>query len=177
MQIVMHGMTITYEEFGSGPAVLFVGGRSDDSDGWQRHIQTLVVAGYRVIVHDFCIAEAASTMAEQCRTEVQSDAVVGLLNYLGIGRAALIGRPAGEQVLHALLQRHPQRVAAVVIAEKFERAGSGGKVKELKKLMRKQSKGRVEPADCGTEVVGNLLVFLNKLKQFRPRYPLVLQMA
>lgn len=177
MQIVMHGMTIVYEEFGSGPAVLFAGGFSDDGSGWQKHIQTLVMAGYRVIVQNFSGVDNSMAAADNPCAEVQSEAVVDLLNYLGIGRAAIVGRSAGDPLLHTLLRRFPQRVAAVVIAEKLEQAGAGAKVKKVKNLMRKHSSPSTAPTDSGTDVVRNLLDLLNKLKQFRPRYPLLLQMT
>lgn len=177
MQIAMHGMTIAYEEFGAGPAVLFAGAYSAESDGWRKHVQSLVTAGYRVIIQDFRGVENASALTEDCSAEARSEAVVGLLNYLGIGRAAIVGRSAGDQILQALLRRYPQRVAAVVIAEKVERKNSRGKVTGLKKMMRKQNSDRVVPTDSGTDVFRNLLDLLNKLKQFRPRNPLLLEMA
>jgi len=177
MQIVMHGMTIAYEEFGSGPAVLFVGGFSTECNGGRKHIQALATAGYRVIIQNFRGVENASALTEDCSAETQSEAVVGLLNYLGVGRAAIVGRSADDKVLHALLRRYPQRVAAVVVAEKLQRRGSSRKVKGLKNLMREQDSGKQVTIDSGTDVVRNLLDLLNKLKKFRPSNPLLLQMA
>lgn len=177
MQVVIHGMTMAYEEYGAGPAVLFIDGFAADCAGWKTYAQSLAMAGYRVIVQQFCNSGNAATATGESGREGRSEAIVGLLNYLGIGRAAIIGRLTGDGVLHGLVQRYPQRVAAVVSADGLKSQGAGTGGKRLQRLMPKRRAGATTHPEGGSEVARKLLDCLNTLKKFRSRYPITLQVA
>jgi pimeloyl-ACP methyl ester carboxylesterase len=153
-------MTRAYEEHGAGPAVLLLHGISADSRLWKSHIQPLMLAGYRVIVPNLRGFGEGSTLAGDYSIDVLSDDVIRLLNYLGIGRAAIVGLSLGTHVLQTLLQRYPNRLAAAV--------NRTGVDTENECLMDLVSKRRVS---------GGLLDFLNGVKRFRPRCQLYRQVA
>ena len=48
--------------------------------------------------------------------ETHSADIIGLLNYLGIGRAAICGLSFGDSVLHDLMENYPQRIAGAYLA-------------------------------------------------------------
>jgi len=160
MNVSINGMTMAYEEHGAGPAVLLLHGISADSRLWKSHIQPLMLAGYRVIVPNLRGFGEGSTLAGDYSIDVLSDDVIRLLNYLGIGRAAIVGLSLGTHVLQTLLQRYPNRLAAAV--------NRTGVDTENECLMDLVSKRRVS---------GGLLDFLNGVKRFRPRCQLYRQVA
>lgn len=98
---------------GSGPAVLLIHGIpgswrpcvpiAEDLDGF--HVVLPSRPGY------------GATPIDTGRTyEQQADALVGLLDALGIDRCAVIGVSGGGPVAVALAARHHERVAALVMA-------------------------------------------------------------
>lgn len=165
MQVLIKGMTQAYEEHGAGPAVLLLHGLPADHRLRESHIQPLVLAGYRVIVPNLRVFGEGSTSAGDCSIDVLSDDVIRLLNYLGIGRAAVVGLSLGAHVLQTLLQRYPQRLAAAVFVEPRNRMGIDTENECLMDLVAKR------------RVSGGLLGFLNDVKRFRPRCQLYRQVA
>lgn len=101
MQIRFNNVEINYDDFGQGPVVLFIADQQQDSQMWNLHVGPLIAANYRVILLE---------IKSRCSAEVGSGAVIGLLNYLGIGRAAVCGQQQGP-LLMQLLQDHSQRIA------------------------------------------------------------------
>ncbi|WP_432821576.1 alpha/beta fold hydrolase [Trichloromonas sp.] len=111
MKANINGMSIAYDDVGTGPAVVLIHGFPFDRRMWQPQVADLVDAGYRIILPDLRgfgesqIPESAWSLAT-----LATD-VVELLNYLGIGRAAFCGASMGGSVLFHLLDRYPTRVA------------------------------------------------------------------
>jgi len=159
-------MPIAYEEHGAGPAVLLLlHGLPADSSLWNNHIQPLMLAGYRVIVPEFHSCGESSAPDVECSMDVLSEKVVGLLNYLGIGRAAIVGLSLGSHILQTLLQRYPQRMAAAVFVEPRIRKDADAENECLTDLISKRRFSH------------GLLDFLNGVKRLRPRYPIFRQVA
>jgi 3-oxoadipate enol-lactonase len=179
MQVMINGMTMLYEEHGAGPAVLLLDGLPADPSLWQSHIQPLMLAGYRVIVPDLRGFGEGSAAAGDYRMETLSNNVVGLLNYLGIGRVAIVGLSSSTHVLRALLQRYPHRLAAAVFAETLKRKGIEADCADLSELATKrQGRGGclVHYANDVEDIRG-LLDFFAGVKRFRPRCPVYRQVA
>jgi len=112
MQAMINGMTMSYEDFGTGPAVVFIHDFPLCRHQWQPQIASLVEAGYRVIAPDLRGFGESSPATTPYNMEVLADDIVALLNYLGVGRAVVAGMAMGGYVLLSLLERHPQRLAA-----------------------------------------------------------------
>jgi pimeloyl-ACP methyl ester carboxylesterase len=104
MKAKIEHVEIDYQEAGCGPAVMVLHDYPSGRDLLATHFKPLVEAGYRVIVTGL----GRGKEAPGARTRD----VVALLNYLGIGRAAVIGISRGGYVLLDLMERHPERVAA-----------------------------------------------------------------
>ena len=165
MQIVINGMLMAYEEHGTGPAVLLLHGLPADRSLLKNHIQPLKLAGYRVIVPELRGFVESSAPDIECSMDILSEKVVGLLNYLGIGRAAIVGLTLGGHVLHTLLQRYPQRLVAAVCVEPHNRKDVAAESGCLTDLISKR------------RVCRSLPDFLDEVKRFQPRYPILMQVA
>ncbi len=111
MKANINGTQIGYDDFGKGPAVLFVHGYPLNRKMWRKQVEPLVADGFRVILTDLR-GFGESDMGEENPEGLStySDDLVGLLNYLGIGRAVVCGISMGGYVLFDLLERYPQRV-------------------------------------------------------------------
>jgi len=108
MNVNLNGVTLSYETVGSGPSILFIHDGADSKAIKAQHFTRLAQAGFRVVftsLHGFAAA------GETPLRELTRDAVA-LLNYLGIGRAVILGVGRGGYVLLDLLERYPGRVAA-----------------------------------------------------------------
>ena len=102
-------MELTYEDFGRGPAVVVLHDRQSNQELRKAHFQSLAGTGYRVIIVN---ADGIGTLpASPSATESRSERVLALFNYLGIGRAVLIGIGQGGWVVLDLMERFPVRVA------------------------------------------------------------------
>jgi len=173
MQIVINGKTMAYEEHGTGPAVLLFQGVTADCS---TRIRSLSLAGYRVIVPDFRGTGESPATADNCSMDVLSDNVVGLLNYLGIGRVAIFGLPPGSHILQTFLQRYPHRLAAAAFVKPLKSKRVDAEINCLKDLRSGRGGCLVHFID-GTDVTNSLIDFFNGVRRFRPRCQKLLQVA
>ena len=111
MKAKINGIQIGYDDFGKGPAVLFIHGYPLNRLMWRKQVKPLVDDGFRVILTDLRGFGESDVDSGVTDLTTYSDDLVGLLNYLGIGRAAVCGISMGGYVLFDLLERYPQRVA------------------------------------------------------------------
>ncbi|MDO3379927.1 alpha/beta fold hydrolase [Geoalkalibacter halelectricus] len=111
MKARINGVQIGYDDFGKGPAVLFIHGYPLNRKMWRRQIEPLVNDGFRVILTDLSGFGESELREDAEDLHTHADDLVGLLNYLGVGRAVVCGISMGGYVLFDLLDRYPQRVA------------------------------------------------------------------
>jgi pimeloyl-ACP methyl ester carboxylesterase len=104
-------------ESGSGPAVVLLHAFPMDSSLWAAQRQALAGAGHRVITPDLPGFGGSAVALEPPSLDVMADAVVELLDHLGIERAVVGGLSMGGYVTMALLRRHPQRLSALILAD------------------------------------------------------------
>jgi pimeloyl-ACP methyl ester carboxylesterase len=88
-----------------------------DSSLWAAQRSALSGAGFRVLTPDLPGFGGSAPSAEAPSVDVMADAVVGLLDHLGIERAVVGGLSMGGYVTMALLRRHPDRLSAIVLAD------------------------------------------------------------
>lgn len=113
MKVKINGTQIGYDDFGQGPVVLFLQNDNAERQVWDQQVEPLVEAGFRVILADL----RDSTETEEAPTiRAHSADMIGLLNYLGIGRAAICGLSTGDSVICDLIENHPQRIAGAYLA-------------------------------------------------------------
>ena len=74
-------------------------------------------AGHRVITPDLPGFGGSGLVATPPSLDAMADAVVDLMDHLGIDRAVVGGLSMGGYVTMALLRRHPGRLSAMILAD------------------------------------------------------------
>lgn len=115
MQAKINGANISYDDYGQGPTVLFIHDFPLNRKMWQQQAEAVVDAGFRVVVPDLRGFGSSELKTDSCEISTYSQDIVGLLNFLGIGRAVICGLSMGGYVLFDLLENHPQRVAGACL--------------------------------------------------------------
>jgi pimeloyl-ACP methyl ester carboxylesterase len=130
-----NGITVEYEEQGSGEPLLLVMGLGGQLTDWPQEIVDMLVArGFRVIRHDnrdsglsteftgpapstWQIAKSVlfrrPMQSEYVLSDMAADAV-GLLDALGIDRAHVVGVSMGGMIAQTIAIEHPDRVRSLV---------------------------------------------------------------
>lgn len=104
---------VEYAETGSGPPFLMVHGTGGGFDQGLLFAKRLAAAGYRIIAPSR-FGYLRSAMPDKPSSENQADALVDLLDSLGITRVAIAGGSAGALSALQFAIRHPARCAALV---------------------------------------------------------------
>lgn len=105
------GGTLWVVDEGAGPPILLLHAGIVDHRSWDALVPFLVAGGLRVVRHDARGFGRSTT--EDVAFSNRADAV-GVLDALGIGRAALVGNSRGGQVAFDVAIESPARVVAVV---------------------------------------------------------------
>lgn len=116
MRVETDGAQISYNDFGQGPAVLFIHDHLHDRQKWEEQIEPLVSAGFRVVLTVLRDSTKSDQTEEAVEPKTNSADIIGLLNYLGIGRAVVCDLSFSGSVLCDLLKNYPQRIAGACLA-------------------------------------------------------------
>ncbi|KAF0218840.1 MAG: alpha/beta hydrolase fold [Geobacteraceae bacterium] len=132
MKALINGVTMAYDEAGSGPAVVLIHGFPLNRNMWRPQAAALSEAGYQVITPDLRGFGESEVPDGPYSVDLYSDDVAGLLDHLGIERAIVGGMSMGGYVLLNLLERYPQRVsAACFITTRSNADDEAGKARRL----------------------------------------------
>jgi pimeloyl-ACP methyl ester carboxylesterase len=112
MKALINGITIGYDDRGSGPAICLIHGFPLDRRMWGPQVIALASAGYRVITPDLRGFGESDVPHGPFSMDIFADDMVALIDHLDIGRAIVGGMSMGGYVLLNLLERYPARVAA-----------------------------------------------------------------
>jgi 2-hydroxy-6-oxonona-2,4-dienedioate hydrolase len=104
---------LEYAEAGEGPPLMMIHGTGGGFDQGLLFARELVDAGYRVIAPSR-FGYLKSDFPDDPSSENQADALVDLLDHLGIDRIAIAGGSAGALSAMAFAIRHPDRTAALI---------------------------------------------------------------
>jgi 3-oxoadipate enol-lactonase len=105
-------MRLSHDDIGDGPAVLLLHSTVADRRMWNPQLSALTGAGFRVVRCD--LSGFGETPAPAGPYDDGRD-VTGLLDELGIERAAVIGSSGGGQVALQVAARWPTRVTALAL--------------------------------------------------------------
>ncbi|MGI9622171.1 MAG: alpha/beta fold hydrolase [Acidimicrobiales bacterium] len=133
---------LSWREAGNGDVVLFLHGLGGTRDSWEPQLCGLS-RRWRCVAWDMPGYGASRPLTALSFVSI-ADAVVELLDQLGVERAHLCGLSfGGQQALHVALN-HPQRVASMVLADTSAAFGADGTdAAEWKRE-------RLAPLDAGT---------------------------
>jgi pimeloyl-ACP methyl ester carboxylesterase len=125
-------MKLAYDDHGAGLPVVLIHGFPLCRQMWQPQIEPLLTAGYRVICLDLPGFGASPPLSGMVSMDTYADAVITLLDQLGIDRAVVGGMSMGGYVLLNLAERYPQRlVAALYLVTRAAADDAAGKVRRL----------------------------------------------
>ena len=106
----VNGTQLWYDERGSGDAVVFLHAGLLDSRQWERQLETFGER-YRAIAYDVRGYGRSPAPPEPYRLH---EDLLGLLDALGLGRAAVVGNSMGGKTAIDATLAAPERVAALV---------------------------------------------------------------
>ncbi len=120
-------LQLHYNEAGSGDeVVVLLHGSGPGASAWSnfnRNVEPLVAAGYRVILMDSPgWSKSDAIVSKASRSELNANALKGLLNVLGIEKAHLIGNSMGGHSAVAFALANPHRAGKLVLMG----GGTGG---------------------------------------------------
>ncbi len=140
----INGLRVQYQQTGSGkPALVLLHGSFLDHTSW-RHLIPALATDYTIVVFDriaFGKTErplpSSDVIGENnpYSPEAQADLTIGLMDYLGLEQAVLVGNSTGSTISLLTALRHPQRVQAIVSIGGM--VYSGYPVSEMPDTMRK----------------------------------------
>jgi 3-oxoadipate enol-lactonase len=117
-----NGVFISYDDVGSGNAVLLVHGHPFNRTMWQPQVQSLRW-NYRTISLDLRSYGKSRLGLDTVSTlETMAEDLLCLLDHLSVGRVCLVGLSMGGQVAMEYARAFPDRTAAAVFAATFPQA-------------------------------------------------------
>lgn len=120
----VNGISLSYEDSGSGPLVVMVMGSGSPGRVWKAHQQpALVKAGYRVVTFDNRGIAPSSECAEGFTIADMVADTAALIEFLGGGPAAVIGTSLGAKVTQELALARPDLVRCAVMIATYGRFG------------------------------------------------------
>lgn len=105
-------MTLSYDEAGTGPAVILIHSTTSDRRQWDPQMPALAAAGRRAIRCDLR-GYGESPMPDGPHNNAQD--VIDLLDGLGVDRFAIIGSSGGGRVALEIASRWPDRVEKLAL--------------------------------------------------------------
>lgn len=116
------GTPISYDDVGTGNAVLFIHGHPFDRTMWAPQVQSIRWK-YRAISPDLRGYGQSSLGSETVNTqESMAEDLVRLLDYLSVERASVVGLSMGGQIAMEFARAFPNRTAAAIFAATFAQA-------------------------------------------------------
>jgi 3-oxoadipate enol-lactonase len=132
MRAVINGITLSYDDTGSGPALLLIHGFPLSRRMWYPQVKALAAAGFRVITPDLRGFGESDSPDGPYSIELFADDMAALLDHLGIAEAVIGGMSMGGYVLFNLLERHRSLVrAACFITTRAAADDDAGKERRL----------------------------------------------
>jgi len=112
------GSQLYYERHGAGPALILAHGIGGNHAAWYQQILALSQS-YEVITFDHRGFGRSTDPAQRGRSAFVED-LEALVDHLNLPRFALIGQSMGGGTCVGYVARHPQRVAALVLADTLQ---------------------------------------------------------
>lgn len=125
-------VVISYDDRGTGPAVVLVHGFPLCRQMWSPQVSALAAAGFRIITPDLRGFGGSCAPANDYSIDSFADDIINLLDHLKINKAVIGGMSMGGYVLLNLLERYPQRILApCFIVTRSGADDEAGKAKRL----------------------------------------------
>ena len=132
MKAIINGISMAYDDEGSGEAVLLIHGFPLCRKMWHPQFNALPAAGFRLIAPDLRGFGESDAPDGPYSIDLFADDLVALLDHLGIEKAVVGGMSMGGYVLFNLLERYPRRLSgACFITTRAHADDAAGKAQRL----------------------------------------------
>jgi len=112
---IVENIEIYYEEYGQGPPLVMILGLGQDITTWQFQIPALS-QHVRLIVFDNRDAGKSSRCSDNYTTADMARDVLGLMDYLEIDRAHILGTSMGGMIAQHAALTAPRRLSSLILA-------------------------------------------------------------
>jgi len=113
--VEVNGVHLAYDDFGEGPAILFIHGFMLDHTVWRSQVAGL--EDWRRIAPDLRGHGLSEAPEHDYSMATYADDLAALLDALGVRRTVLCGLSMGGYIAFEFLRRHGQRVAGLAIMD------------------------------------------------------------
>lgn len=113
-KIQVNGIELAYERRGKGPALVLLHGYPLDHHLWD-DIAPLLESTFDLIIPDLRGFGSSSTIADPYTMDDFASDILGLLDQLGIKKAALAGHSMGGYVALAFAKNYPDRINGLAL--------------------------------------------------------------
>ncbi|HEX6289793.1 MAG TPA: alpha/beta hydrolase [Herpetosiphonaceae bacterium] len=120
------GVRTHYVECGQGPTVVLIHGLSACFWNWWRNLPALA-QHFRVVAFDLKGCGKSDKARGAYNTVACTEQLVGLLDHLGVSRAALVGHSMGARIALNTTIAHPSRVQSLMLVSPSCYPQTGGR--------------------------------------------------
>jgi len=113
-KVCVNGLTIAYQRVGSGPALILLHGFLLDSRSWRPQLEGFSDT-FTVIAWDAPGTGQSDDPPDAFGIGDWADALAGLLDAAGVGRAHVVGLSWGGLLAQEFFRRHPSRLNSLVL--------------------------------------------------------------
>ena len=140
----VNGIDLYYEVEGSGPVVVFAHGIGGNHASWHGQVPRFRQR-YTTLTFDHrAFGNSHDDPAGEGRSRFVDD-LEGLMDHLGIERAALVAQSMGGGTCSGFTVRHPERVSALVLADTLVGIDEPPELKAAMDGVRKRTKDLPQP--------------------------------
>lgn len=146
--------SLRYVDEGTGPAVVLIHGLAGDYSAWTAQIEALRT-NFRVIAFDNRGAGKSTQIDEPVSTADLAADTLGLMDYLEVARAQIVGRSMGGAVAQHMALMAPDRVSSLTLCASFAKLDPLGR--RVLSNMREALEWRMSWADHARHSVQNFV--------------------
>ncbi|MGW6449927.1 alpha/beta fold hydrolase [Lentzea sp. NPDC055074] len=118
----VNGITIGYDDQGTGEVLVLVHGHPFDRTMWRPQVEHFSAKGWRVITADLRGYGETTVVPGTTPLDVFAADVAGLLDHLGVEKFVLGGLSMGGQIVMQCVRAFPERLKGVILADTFAQA-------------------------------------------------------
>lgn len=122
--VSIDGITVRYDDEGSGDALVLIHGHPFDRSMWRPQVEHFSRSGWRVIAPDLRGYGASTVVPGKTTLETFARDVAGLLDHLEVDEVVLGGLSMGGQIVMEFHRLFPRRVRGLVLADTSAAADS-----------------------------------------------------